>query len=99
MRLELSADADADLDELLRYGVERWGYEIGREYFFSFDDSFDLLRRHPEAGTPRDDIEPGVRGLTHRRHKVFYELRADHMLVLRILHHAMDVSRRLRQRD
>lgn len=95
MRLELSAEADADLMELLEFGVSRFGFDVGRDYFFSFDKSFALLREHPRAGAERDDADPGVRCLVHRSHRIFYEIQDDRIWVLRIVHHARDVRDRL----
>jgi plasmid stabilization system protein ParE len=50
MRVELSEAADADLADLLEYGISNFGLVAGREYCFSFDTAFAFLRETPEAG-------------------------------------------------
>ncbi|MGK6318724.1 type II toxin-antitoxin system RelE/ParE family toxin [Sphingomonas sp. DT-204] len=94
MRLERSRTADRDLDEILAYSLLRFGEATARDYFFSFADAFGLLERHPHAGEAVDDIQPGVRRLKHRQHRIFYEIERDRIFVLRILHHAMALDDR-----
>lgn len=45
-RLELSAAAETDLDEILTYSTIRFGDSVATEYYFGFQDSFNLLVRH-----------------------------------------------------
>ena len=92
MRLERSRQAERDLDDILTYGTRRFGEDVGDEYFFSFEAAFALLEANPKAGEPIDQIDPGVRKLTHRRHRIFYEIDGDRIWVLRVRHHAQDVS-------
>jgi len=96
MRLERSRAAERDLDDLLTFGTIRFGEAVADEYFFSFDDIFARILDHPGIGVAIDTIDPGVRKLTHRNHRVFYEIEGDCVRVLRILHHAMDVPEHLR---
>ena len=98
MRLERSRAADSDLDEILAYSLLRFGEAAAREYFFSFEDAFGLLERHPAAGEAVDEIQPGVRRFRHRRHRIFYEIQQDRLFVLRILHHAMSLDDRFEDR-
>ncbi len=93
--LEFTAPADADLDEILTYSRLRFGEDVAAEYFFSLGEAFDLLSRHPLAGVAADDIRPGLRRFSHRRHRIFYRLVDDKVRILRILHHAMDVEEHL----
>jgi toxin ParE1/3/4 len=93
--LEFSAPADADLDEILTYSRLRFGEKVAAEYFFSLDESFGLLSRHPLAGVVADDIRPGLRRFSHRQHRIFYRLVDDKVRILRVLHHAMDVDAHL----
>lgn len=95
MRLELSADADADLFDILEYGVQTFGHEVGHAYYFSFDSAFSILRDFPQAGSVREDIDETIRAFRHRSHKIYYDVTKDTIIVQRILHHAMDVPSRL----
>ena len=90
--LEISGAADADLDEILSYSSLRFGDAIAAEYFFSFDESFELLQRHPFAGELDEEAGPDVRRIHHRSHRIFYEVSGGRIRVLRILHHSMAID-------
>ncbi len=94
--LRLRAAADADLVDILDYSIATFGHRVALEYAGSFETAFDLLRRHPEAGQLRSDIESPIHCLHHRRHRIFYDLEGDTIWVVRILHHAMDAEARLK---
>jgi toxin ParE1/3/4 len=92
-RLELSEAADADLAAILAYSIEAFGRETAEAYLRSFEDSFALLREHPRAGAIHPIVEPTIRSLSHRSHRIFYDVEADVIVVVRVLHKAMDVER------
>lgn len=94
--VRLRAAADADLSMILDYGIEAFGEAIGTDYVRTFQQAFDLLGRHPQAGALRLDIGPPVRCLHHRRHRIFYDLDGDTVWIVRILHHARDAESLLR---
>ena len=61
-----------------------------------FDELFDLLRRHSFAGQKASDLGKGIRSLTHRSHRILYQAGKDEVLIVRVLHHAMDAKRALK---
>jgi toxin ParE1/3/4 len=91
--VRLRAAADADLAEILEYSIERWGEAVGEAYLAGFGEAFELLARHPLAGTLRADIHPPIRCLPHRSHRIFYDLDGETVWIVRVLHHALDVER------
>lgn len=95
--VRLRAAADADLAAILEYSVERFGEEAGEQYLRGFETSFDLLRRYPHAGSLRLDVEPPLRCLAHRSHRIFYDVEGDTVWVVRVLHQAMDARNRLQE--
>ena len=92
--LRLRAAAASDLADILAYSVEAFGEHVGEAYFKSFQGAFELLRRHPEAGALRHDLDivPPLRCLPHRRHRIFYDIEGEFVTVVRVLHHAMDAQ-------
>lgn len=50
MRLELSRRAQADLDDIRDYSVERFGVVRAIAYLDEIEDAFRLLLRFPEMG-------------------------------------------------
>jgi toxin ParE1/3/4 len=93
--VRLRAAADADLASILDYSVERFGEEVGEAYVASFRAAFDLLSRHPLAGAVRTEIDPPIRALPHRSHRIFYDVEDGIVWIVRVLHHAIDVQARL----
>jgi toxin ParE1/3/4 len=93
IRLELSRAADADLSAILEYGVSAFGVEVAEAYFLSFEQAFDLIRRHPRIGAVVGAVRPPIRALPHRSHRILYDVFEDHVVVQRVLHLAMDVER------
>ena len=95
-KLRLSSSAEADLDGIDAYSFEQFGEDIADAYMRGFDELFDLLRRHPNAGVAAPDLGKGIRKLTHRQHRIFYTVDGDLVFVARIVHHAMDSKRALK---
>lgn len=59
-------------------------------YFLGFDAAFDLLSQHPHAGAATSQYGRSYRCLVHRKHRIFYTVAAELILIVRILHHARD---------
>lgn len=95
IRLELSAAAAADLADILDYGIATFGEAAAEAYLRSFENAFTLLRDHPRAGAVHTEVRPPIRSMAHRRHRLFYDLVDDDVIVQRILHMTMDVVRHL----
>lgn len=95
MRLRLSREAAHDIDEIARYTEQRWGKAARQRYLGQIKERLKALLENPELGPVREDIRPGTRSLTVGRHIVFYRLASDAVEIIRILHHAMDVQRRI----
>jgi plasmid stabilization system protein ParE len=52
--------------------------------------TFPHFAKMPEAGTPRDEIEPGVRGFPAGKYMVYYHSRTGHVLISRVIHGMRD---------
>jgi toxin ParE1/3/4 len=106
-RVRLSAAAEADLREILRWTTERFGGTQAASYAETLTDALAALAAGPEAigVRMRDEIAKGLRSLhvernKHRgRHFILFRAIADEdheiIEVLRVLHDAMDLSRHL----
>ena len=93
MRLELSREADADIDDMLRYGTESFGWEAAAAYAQSFHHPFERLIAHPQIGTAHPELKSGLRSIPHRRHRIYYCVNGEVLVVQRILHKSRDVKR------
>ena len=96
-RLVLSAEADDDLADLLNQSVMRWGEEQARRYAQAIERAFALLSNNPNLGRLRADLQPDLRSYPVQRHIIVYPLRDDTLIVMRILHGRMDITRALRE--
>jgi toxin ParE1/3/4 len=95
-RLRLSSAAETELEAIDAYSFEQFGDEVAASYMHGFDELFDLLRRYPLAGKDTCELGKGIRSLTHRSHRIFYQVNKDQILIVRILHHAIDARRVLK---
>ena len=95
-RLELSVDADADLFDLLAYGTAVHGELASDAYYFGLVAAFDFLCEQPEAGQIAEDSGLGLRRWRYRQHQLFYRVKQDAILIVRIFHVAADAVRWLK---
>ena len=91
--VRLSAEAQADLIEIDEYGAEQFSPDIADIYSRGFNEVFSLLRRHPLAGAPKPELGRNLRCIAHRRHRIFYTVSNEVVLIVRIIHHARDAQR------
>ena len=93
--VRFSPRARADLAEIDDYGTDAFGDEVAADYSRGFNDVWDRLERHPGIGAREPKLGRLVRCVVHRRHRIFYEIDGEVVLILRIFHHARDVKRSL----
>lgn len=96
MRLDLSSAAQADLDEVLAYSVDRWGLSRGFAYVEDIRKGADRLAARTSTGTRADDLGPGLRRYLVGRHVIVFQADGEALRVLRILHQRQDAARHLR---
>lgn len=81
--VQLSEEAEADLNEIALYTREVWGEEASRNYVAALQVTLEMCRTYPELGfVARVD----VRRMRHERHVIFYRAVEDVLWVVRILH-------------
>ena len=91
-KLKFSPTARSDLKEIGRFSKREFGFAVAEKYLLGFDEAFDLLRAHPEAGPLRPDYGLDVRCLMHRRHRILYRIQGDEVRIVRITHHSRKVT-------
>ncbi len=95
MRLELSRRAQADLDEIRDYTVAEFGAERAVAYLGAVESAFRRIVDYPDLGAVHPTVRPATRSLGCQQHRIFYQVESDTILIVRILHKAMDVGRHL----
>jgi toxin ParE1/3/4 len=91
-RVEVKAEADADLDNIFDYSVAVFGLDTAVEYMDGFRRAFDRLAENPRLGPPVADVNPPLRSLSHRSHRIYYTLDGDTILIVRIFHTSRDAA-------
>lgn len=95
-RIRLTVAARQDLNDIQDRGLESFGPETVRAHMLGFEHIFTLLRAHPAAGEARPDYGEGIRVFSHRPHRIFYHIGENDILIVRILHSAMDAIAAMR---
>lgn len=86
--------AERDLLEIGRYTQREWGREQRTAYLRRLHQRMRALAENPRLGLARDDVREGYRSWLEGRHLLFYRpLPEGGILVVRVLHASMDVSR------
>jgi toxin ParE1/3/4 len=96
-KLRLSAAARTDLQEIREIGVREHGTAAAEAHLRGFRRWFQLLREYPLAGQERAEFERGIRSLSHRPHRILYQVAGDTVLIVRILHSSRDIRSALRE--
>lgn len=93
---DLTRLAQDDLRSIARFTQSRWSVRQRNAYLKEFDQTFQSLAMNPEMGSACDEIREGYRKLPHGTHVIYFkQLSANELLIVRILHAAMDVDSNL----
>ncbi|MFC4255930.1 type II toxin-antitoxin system RelE/ParE family toxin [Altererythrobacter xixiisoli] len=95
--IRVTPRATADLRNIGRYTLQRWGRDQRNSYLRALDARFSLLAKQPELGRRRDDVAPDYCSYRYEAHIIFYLIRDGGIDVIGVLHQAMDVPRHLGQ--
>ena len=83
----LAPRADADLDEIFEYTLERFGLNQARLYLGGLRACFETLAANPRMGRKADAIGTGVRRHEHGSHIfILYEVAEHGVTVLAIVY-------------
>ena len=95
-RFDLTRSAQADLKSIARFTQERWGIRQRNTYLKEIDQVFRTIAKNPMMGHECDEVREGYRKFPHGGHIIYYKQSGDDLLlVVRILHVAMDVDAQL----
>jgi len=95
--VKFSNAAAADLVEIDEFSASRFGDDVAETYMHGFAEAFGLLRDFPLAAPPHPELGESVRCLVHRQHRIFYCVDGDAVLIVRVVHHAMNAKLALKK--
>jgi len=85
----LSNEADADIEQIARDSLEKWGLPQAERYIFSLHEAFERLSEFPRMGRDASSVRSGYMRMEVGSHTVFYlQVDAD-ILIVRVLHQRM----------
>jgi toxin ParE1/3/4 len=90
-RLDIKAAARAELTQIYEYSVAEFGWQVAETYMSGLRGAFDRLLEFPLIGPVYPDVNPEVRFLLYRSHRIFYRIEGDLVLIVRVLHKHRDV--------
>lgn len=86
---QLTQDAQADLIEIRRYTVEKWGKDQSKKYLHELRQTIRLLANTPSLGKARPDVGEDVLSFPHVSHVIYYVLYQGQLIVFGVLHKRM----------
>lgn len=86
MRIEISPKAFSDLDDIFNFSLRQWGDVQANQYIERVFARLDLLSDSPKLGRRVERMPPEVRVLRTEQHSAYYQVRVDHIWVMRVLH-------------
>ncbi|HXN88392.1 MAG TPA: type II toxin-antitoxin system RelE/ParE family toxin [Methylocella sp.] len=94
-RFVVSPRAQADLDAIWEYTVNRWGIEQAEFYVRQLETAIKAVAAEPLRGRSCEDIRAGYKKYPAGSHVLFFRLTSAGIDVVRILHRHMDFERHL----
>jgi toxin ParE1/3/4 len=91
--IEVSAAAAKDIEAILDQSAAEFRLLQTEKYYESLKRCLESLSENPGMGTTADNVRAGYRRFSHESHVVFYRVSKGGILVVRVLHARMDVSR------
>lgn len=96
---ELTSAAEADLREIVRYSIGRWGEEQAERYAKSLEAGFLKIASNKVLSRQFSPSYPQVQVTKCQHHYIFYVLREGNIPhILAVLHERMDLINRLQER-
>jgi toxin ParE1/3/4 len=95
MRIRKTDLAQRDLENIYRFGFERFGLAQADLYAESLLDVLELLALNPMMGRVHLEYLKPVRIHSHKAHLIVYDVTDDAIVVVRVLSHYQNVSENL----
>lgn len=97
MRVEISKEAQQDLQEIWLFTYRKWSQEQADRYFNLLMDEIEFLALYPHDGKDYSQIRKGYFRAKVKSHFIFYRINGHKSCIeiVRILHEKMDVKSKL----
>lgn len=92
-RVIILPDAEADIIDIWRHTIERWGFDQAVKYDATIQGRIEGLATGSTASRRAEEVGTGLRRAVVGSHVVFFREDAAAVTVVRVLHQSMDVGR------
>lgn len=99
VRYRFRPAARDDLEDIWDYTLHEWSIEQAISYTDELENAIELICDSPTMCRERIEYDPPVRIHLHGEHLIVYVVNDDEIIVIRILHSAMDVDSQLSEKD
>lgn len=87
--------ARRDLREAWIYSRDRWGRSRANSYIRDLNTAIQRVGENPRLGQACNEVSPGYRRYPTGSHMLFYKVRDDAVVIIRVLHQQMNVEDKL----
>jgi toxin ParE1/3/4 len=87
--------ANADLEDIIDHTARTWGAQQAKKYIRDIRVQISRIANDDVIIQPLQVARPGMFKSRINRHLIIFEQTDDHILIIRILHEAMDVPRHI----
>ncbi len=95
MEYILSKSANEDLENVWLYTFENWSIEQADRYLNLLFDEIEYLCLKPFSGFDFGKIRKGYFRSKVKSHFIFYKIRKNEIMIIRVLHEMMDIESQL----
>ena len=81
----LTKAAEDDLARLYEWGIDHFGAEAADTYYDRVIGRLESIAEEPMLWQSVDHIRPGYRRSVLKAHSIYYQIAAEHVLIVRIL--------------
>jgi toxin ParE1/3/4 len=96
MKVRLSDKAGKDLLQIYSYIAER-NPTAAEAFVRRIDEKFDQISYLPFIGRERSSLAPGLRSVVVGNHVIFYVVKPDSIIVMRVIDGRMDIDEQFRR--
>ncbi|MFN0113358.1 MAG: type II toxin-antitoxin system RelE/ParE family toxin [Paracoccaceae bacterium] len=92
MKLDVSAEAKADIRALYVYSVRHWGRARASVHVDDIREKMRSLAKGDLPGAAADEVGPGLRRQIAGSHAIWFRVEGERLRVVRVLHQSRDAG-------
>ena len=84
-KYQLTIAAEKDLENILEFGLDAFGESVALDYYDKMVCKFTDIARSPLQYPSRSEIRESYRQCSYRSHDIYYQVRKNDVLIVRVL--------------